>query len=458
MPFLSRAVTASVSVYLFTVSLVHSDQTHAQDQGSSHCSDGSLVCLEETVTPETTETLSISPTVSDDLSEESVVINNEVTTETYTEEQEHLVSGITRNLKYRNLTRPPGKNAAEKIIRLRELHPWHDYSVNGEKYIARILILMGQQSVGRGDLKTASRHLLTALKFDPKVNKQQQLKSSIAKASRERESQLQSADSTVTAYLPRVQTQSLSVQREQTITDKNSDENLADTRFVAPVMVAIPSGSFLMGSETGAEDEKPVHHVVVDAFSMSKHEITMQQFRVFAIATGRPAQQFSPEQSNLPATDVSWHDAVAYTDWLREKTKRPFRLATESEWEYAARAGTTTTYFSGDDLRGVANCVECGSQWGGKSPAPVGSFSPNEFGLYDMHGNVWEWVQDCWTDNYNGRTKSAASVTVDDCARHVLRGGSWYNDADFARSSYRGNETPHFRDGGVGFRVVHDGL
>ena len=97
-------------------------------------------------------------------------------------------------------------------------------------------------------------------------------------------------------------------------------------------------------------------------------------------------------------------------------------------------------------------------QWGGKSPAPVGSFSPNEFGLYDMHGNVWEWVQDCWTDNYNGRTKSAASVTVDGCARYVLRGGSWYNDADFARSSYRGNETPHFRDGGVGFRVVHDGL
>ena len=460
MPFYLRAYTVSITICLLALSLTRPDHVHAQDQGGSHCSDGSLVCLEETTAVETTvaetpaaETTELS-SPSDDLIDEAVRNDNEVTTVTYTEEQEQLVNGITRNLKYRNLTRPPGNNAAERIVRLRELHPWHDYSVNGEKYIARILILMGRQSVRRGDLKTASRHLLNALKFDPKASRQQQLKSMIAKASRE-QSLSQSIDSTVTAYLP-------SAKKGPAAADQNlvpeSNEKVYDSRFVSPVMVAIPSGSFLMGSEAGAEDEKPVHHVTVEAFSMSKHEITMQQFRVFAIATGRPAQQYSPEQSNLPATDVSWHDAIAYADWLGEKTKRPFRLASESEWEYAARAGTTTAYFNGSDLQGAANCVGCGSQWDGKSPAPVGSFSPNEFGLYDMHGNVWEWVQDCWTDNYNGRTKSAAGVIVDGCRRHVLRGGSWYNDADFARSSYRGNETPHFRDGGVGFRVVHDGL
>ena len=106
----------------------------------------------------------------------------------------------------------------------------------------------------------------------------------------------------------------------------------------------------------------------------------------------------------------------------------------------------------------AANCVGCGGQWSGKSAAPVGSFQPNDFGLFDVHGNVWEWVHDCWSDNYNGRSKSAASIEREGCGRRVLRGGSWYNDADYARSSYRGNEMSNFRDAGVGFRVLREGL
>ena len=176
------------------------------------------------------------------------------------------------------------------------------------------------------------------------------------------------------------------------------------------------------------------------------------------MATGRPAPQYLPDQGNMPITNITWHDANAYVRWLSEKTKRRFRLPTESEWEYAARAGTTTRYNTGDSLVDAANCVGCSRQWGGKTAAPVGSFAPNEFGLFDVHGNVWEWVSDCWTNNYNGRTKSSAAVEFDDCNRRVLRGGSWYNDADYARASYRGNEVPGFRDEGVGFRVVHEGL
>jgi len=145
-------------------------------------------------------------------------------------------------------------------------------------------------------------------------------------------------------------------------------------------VVAIPAGNFLMGSDTGAEDEKPVHHVVLEAFSMSKHEVTVEQYRVFALSTGRPAPQYRDEEGNQPATNVSWDDAIAYTQWLSKKTRRLFRLPTESEWEYSARAGTTSEYFTGDSLLNAANCVGCDDRWGGKSVSPVGSFDPNEFG------------------------------------------------------------------------------
>ena len=399
---------------------------------SAQCAIGEEVCLQQST--DGTEVVQTLP--------ESV---EDGTTETFTEEQVQLVAGITRDLKRRSLTRPRGNNAFEKILQLREIHPSHDYAINGEKYIARIFILLGRQAVKRGDLDLASRYLLNGIKFDPNVRRQSELKKAIAESARARETKSKIESSAPISYLPKDP-------------QPSAPNRVDEIEFVAPVMVAIPAGNFLMGSELGAEDEKPVHHVVLDAFSISKHEITMEQFRVFALATGRPAPQYTDEESNLPVSEVSWHDAVAYTHWLTEKTKRYFRLPTEAEWEYAARAGTTTRYSTGDSLNGTANCVGCGGKWSGKSATPVGSFEPNEFGLYDVHGNVWEWVSDCWTDNYAGRTKSAASMEIEGCNRRVLRGGSWYNDADYARSSYRGNETPHFRDGGVGFRVVHEGL
>jgi len=422
---------------------------------SAQCANGDEVCLQAESLP-VGGTVETETTVIESEADQNVVtLTDEITTETFSDEQATLVAGITRDLKRRNLTRPQGNNAFEKIQRLREIHPNHDYSVNGKKYIARILMLLGRQALRRGDLELASRYMLKAPKFDPRVSRQAELKGAIAQAAREREKRRETervvkkesatATSQVT-YLPSDRAETGIPEEQEKVT------------FVAPVMVAIPAGNFLMGSEAGAEDEKPVHHVALDAFSMSKHEITMQQFRVFSLATGRPAPQYLQQESNLPVTNVSWHDAVAYTVWLSKKTRRFFRLPTESEWEYAARAGTTTPFFTGETLINAANCVGCGGQWSGKSVAPVGSFDPNEFGLYDTHGNVWEWVEDCWSDNYNGRTKSSAAVVVDGCKRHVLRGGSWYNDADYARSSYRGNEMNYFRDSGVGFRVVHEGL
>ncbi len=453
------------SIIALSVLLLWSGQSFAQ------CAEGEEVCLEQ----ESAATLPVAESVDstsnqvleqsvepahDEASEElSVTLTDEVTNETFTDEQADLVAGITRDLKRRSLTRPVGNNAFEKILRLQEIHPNHDYSVNGKKYIARILMLLGRQALRRGDLELASRYMLKAPKYDSRVGRQAELKAAISEAARDaaktRETarvNKEQADSglSLTTYLPGDSNNDTSA---EPIKQQNED-----IKFVAPVMVAIPAGNFLMGSDQGAEDEKPVHHVALEAFSMSKHEITMQQFRVFALATGRPAPQYLPQESNLPATNVSWSEAVAYTQWLSNKTRRLFRLPSESEWEYAARAGTTTNYFTGDTLVNAANCIGCGGQWSGKSVAPVGSFDPNEFGLYDTHGNVWEWVEDCWTDNYDGRSKSAAAIVVDGCKRHVLRGGSWYNDADYARASYRGNEMFYFRDSGVGFRVVHEGL
>ena len=135
-------------------------------------------------------------------------------------------------------------------------------------------------------------------------------------------------------------------------------------------------------------------------------------------------------------------------------TGRPYRLLTEAEWEYAARAGSTTAYFWGDEIgKGNANCSGCGSQWDDRETSPVGSFKPNAFSLYDMAGNVWQWVEDCYHDNYNGAPTDGSAWTIGDCNRRVVRGGSWYYSPQNLRSALRSWLTTINRDGNVGFRL-----
>ena len=145
-------------------------------------------------------------------------------------------------------------------------------------------------------------------------------------------------------------------------------------------------------------------------------------------------------RGNRPAINVSWHDAQAYVKWLSRKTGEEYRLLSGAEWEYVARAGTTTAYWWGDDVgRNRANCFGCGSRWDNKQTAPVGSFQANPFGLHDVHGNVWEWTEDCWEG---------------DCTRRVLRGGSWYNEPRLLRSAFRLRYTSGSRNNLAGFRVA----
>jgi formylglycine-generating enzyme required for sulfatase activity len=153
--------------------------------------------------------------------------------------------------------------------------------------------------------------------------------------------------------------------------------------------------------------------------------------------------------------NVSWNDAQRYLTWLSRITGKTYRLLTEAEYEYAARAGTQTAYPWGDEIgRNHADCAGCGSRWDFAQPAPVGSFAPNQFGLYDMVGNVWEWVEDCLHEDYiHAPVDGSAWMTGGDCGRHRLRGGSWASVSDEIRSANRARSATGDRLSIISFRI-----
>jgi formylglycine-generating enzyme required for sulfatase activity len=224
-----------------------------------------------------------------------------------------------------------------------------------------------------------------------------------------------------------------------------------------PVMVVLPAGKFMMGSpadEKGRFDnEGPQHEVIVShPFAISKYPVTMGQLRAWQSSRG-------PDPiDNDPAVIVTWGDGGKYAEWLSQKTGRHYHLPTESEYEYAERAGTTTTYYWGNTIDvNNANCFGCGSKFDGNGSSPVGSFAPNKFGLYDMTGNVFEWVEDCYIDNERGAPSDAfvaRETTNGACDTRVLRSSSWFNLPSFLRSAYRFHELPDAKNSRRGFRVV----
>ena len=222
-----------------------------------------------------------------------------------------------------------------------------------------------------------------------------------------------------------------------------------------PEMVVIPAGSFQMGDNDLIWAD-PVHEVRIASFEMSKYEVTFEQYDRFTDATGRERViDKGWGRGRRPVIAVSWRDAVAYTHWLSDQTGKTYRLPTEAEWEYATRAGTTTRYSWGNNPGyNRANCRVCGSRWDDEMTAPVGSFEANGWGLHDLHGNVSEWVRDCWRDNYRNAPTDGSGMMFGDCSKHVFRGGSWNDgpgDLYSAERSYRTAETG-FID--LGFRVV----
>jgi len=266
-----------------------------------------------------------------------------------------------------------------------------------------------------------------------------------------------------------------------------------------PEMVIVPPGSFVMGSaETDVprdKDEGPQRTVTIPrAFAVSKFEVTRGQFRRFVTETGHVAAKNCSvwtgtkservaeknwEDVNTPQTDahpvgcISWEDAQAYIAWLAQKTGKPYRFLSEAEWEYASRAGSAGKYSFGDnesDLCKYGNVGDTtakeagGGNWVyadcrdgfGIGSAPVGSFLSNQFGIHDMHGNVWEWVADCGHDSYVGAPLDGSARTDGDCKMRIDRGGGWYNNRGTNRSAERAFYPPNAGSGNIGLRVARN--
>jgi formylglycine-generating enzyme required for sulfatase activity len=229
-----------------------------------------------------------------------------------------------------------------------------------------------------------------------------------------------------------------------------------------PQMVIIPAGEFTMGTPPGELGGGTQHRVIIaTTFAVSKFEITFDEWDACVDAGSCSGYQPADEgwgRGKRPAVNISWLDAKAYVNWLGGKTGKPYRLLSESEWEYAARAGTTTAFSDGDSLLPSAANYDGSTDGSGPSDVnrqqtvPVGSFAANGFGLHDMHGNVSEWVEDCWYDDYTSRTPNDGAPSLDgDCNGHVVRGGSWEDSESELRSAAR-------TGGDKGDRFYSDGI
>jgi formylglycine-generating enzyme required for sulfatase activity/class 3 adenylate cyclase len=219
-----------------------------------------------------------------------------------------------------------------------------------------------------------------------------------------------------------------------------------------PEMVNLPGGTFTMGSNDEAT-ETPVHQVSVTPFALGRFPVTVGEWKQCVAAK---ACSYEPSGDNdLPVHNLSWNDAQQYVGWLSNLTKKKYRLPTEAEWEYAARAGAGTKYWWGDQfIAGMANCKDCSDGSDQRRPMKVASFTPNPFGLYDMTGGVAQWVADCWHKDYQGAPRDGSSWEAPNCRERVLRGGSWRNDASYLRASSRNRYDPGVRYLAHGFRVA----
>lgn len=223
-------------------------------------------------------------------------------------------------------------------------------------------------------------------------------------------------------------------------------------RIKEPVMVSLPGGNFAMG---GNEDstEKPVHQVAVKPFSIGKHPVTVSEWNECAAA--KACGFTASGKDDAPVIDVSWNDAKQYAAWLSAATKKDYRLPSEAEWEYAARGGTQTRYWWGEQFQnGMANCKNCIDGAAASQPMTVGSLKPNPFGLYDMGGGVDQWVEDCWNKNYQGAPSDGSAWLAGDCSGRVIRSGSWRNDARSVRPSSRDRYDAVVRYPTHGFRIA----
>ncbi|HKT99096.1 MAG TPA: formylglycine-generating enzyme family protein [Paraburkholderia sp.] len=226
-----------------------------------------------------------------------------------------------------------------------------------------------------------------------------------------------------------------------------------------PLLIAVSPGNFMMGNETDDPSERPVHRVTIEhGYALAKYSVTVAQWNACANAGACPhLSSDSNAAPNAPVRDLSWDDAEQYVKWLSKISGKPYRLPTEAEWEYAARGGTATRYWWGNEMRkGTANCKDCGPPWRVDAPDDVGSFAANPYGFYDMAGGVWEWVSDCWHNSYKNAPDDGRSWDEPNCQTRVIRGGSWRDGAGYMLSATRFKYDSSVRYNANGFRVARD--
>jgi len=242
--------------------------------------------------------------------------------------------------------------------------------------------------------------------------------------------------------------------------DKFTSPSLFQDCATCPKMIVLPAGSFIMGDNQGAKYERPAHKVTIEkSFALGQYEITFTQWEACAqeqACKAAPDDHGWGKGSN-PIINLTYGDINDYVIWLSKKTKQKYRLPSEAEWEYAARAGTTSAYWWGDEVgENNANCRRCASKWSGKGSAPVGSFKANPWGFYDMNGNAWEWIADCWTPNYTNAPNTSTARTDGNCKEPVTRGGSWYYFPKLSRSAYRYKNPVNVFSYNISFRVARE--
>jgi formylglycine-generating enzyme required for sulfatase activity len=235
--------------------------------------------------------------------------------------------------------------------------------------------------------------------------------------------------------------------------NKEETEELAKRdNSIGMKFTLIPAGEFFMGSEESG-DEKPVRKVkITSAFYLGTYPVTQREWK--AVMGGDNPSEFKSD--DLPVETVSWNDVQEFIKKLNEKEGTDkYRLPSEAEWEYACRAGTTTRYSFGDDGSKLGDYAWYSDNSGGETH-PVGQKKPNPYGLHDMHGNVWEWVQDTWHESYDGAPTDGSAWESGDSAHRVIRGGSWRYRARYCRSAYRDHDDPLNRDFDLGFRLLQE--
>lgn len=383
-----------------------------------------------------------------------------------------MLSDAEKRMADKRLTKPPGDNALQLLQEVKRLQP---ANARADALLEQMLsryIDWAQTASSENAFDTAREYLDAAglVRADSEKLKDALVELDDAIKQHERFE----VERRRKAELTRIEAKKKQ-QSNQTVLGKNPfsviPSELSGGGF-GPELVVLPAGEFQMGSPESesdrSKDESPLHRVRLPSFAIGKYEVTFAQYDRFAESTQRdkPSDQGWGREDQLPVININWNDANDYGQWLTAQRSDGLvcGLPSEAEWEYAARADTTTPFWTGKTIStDQANYDGNYSYGNGKKGeyreriTPVDRFDANPWGLHDMHGNVWEWAQDCWHDSYSGAPDDGNAwleANGGDCSRRVLRGGSWFSLPGLLRSAFRGGFDPGYRSGYLGFRVV----